>query len=80
MDAGQIVRESMACESKRIRFLERSRGAAAAREFAVRTCAGYRRAVLRRSAPAGELGYRLRLLGSYCYFKRYLASGPGAAR
>jgi len=80
MDTRQIIRESMVHESRRIHFLELNRGAAAAREFAARTCAGYRRAVLRRSAPAGEVGYRLRLLGSYCYLKRYLASGAGAPR
>lgn len=80
MDTREIIRESMACESNRIHYLELHRGAAAAREFAARTRSGYRRAVLRRSAPAGEPGYRLRLLGSYCYLKRYLASGEDAAK
>lgn len=77
MDNRQIISESMACESRRIHFLELNRGAEAARDFAARTRAGYRRAVLRRSAPAGEVGYRLRLLGSYCYLKHYLASSGG---
>ncbi|MBA1147897.1 hypothetical protein H0Z60_12665 [Ectothiorhodospiraceae bacterium WFHF3C12] len=79
MDTRHIIRESMACESRRIRFLERSRGTAAAREFAMRTRTGYRSAVLRRSAPAAEVVFRLRLLGSYCYLKRYLDFGASAA-
>ncbi|WP_440997788.1 hypothetical protein [Arhodomonas sp. SL1] len=59
-------------ERDRLRFLEATRGRAAAREFAARTMSGYRRAVVRRSAPAGERLFRLRLTGSYCYLKQYL--------
>lgn len=60
-------------EAERIRFLERERGAEAAAEFARQTRAAYRRAVVMRSPPAGEATFRLRLIASYCYFKRYLA-------
>jgi len=73
MDVAGIVRESMAIEARRIDFLERTRGLGEARAFAERTRRSYRRAVLGRTAPAGEVVYRLRLLGSYCYLKRYLA-------
>lgn len=72
MDVRKIVAESMRREADRIRFLERTRGRAEAQLFARRTCGSYRRAVLGRSAPAGETIYRLRLMGSYCYLKRYL--------
>lgn len=73
MDVQEVLAESMRREANRIRFLERTRGEAEARLFARRTCSGYRRAVLGRSAPAGETVYRLRLMGSYCYLKRYLS-------
>lgn len=74
MDATEIISESMRLESRRLRFLERNRGVEAAREFAERTRTGYRRAVVRRSAPAGGAVFRLRLVGSYCVLKRYLRS------
>jgi hypothetical protein len=59
-------------EQARIRFLEHERGREPAADFARRTLGGYRRAVLRRTPPAGEPVLRYRLMGSYCYFKRYL--------
>ena len=69
-----IFRDSQALEAERLRFLETTRGAAAARAFARQTCSGYRRAVLARAAPAADPVFGLRLLASYCYFKRYLAA------
>ena len=61
-------------EAARIRMLDAERGRAAAVEFARQTLRSYRRAVVSRTAPAAEPAYRLRLMGSYCYLKRWLAS------
>ena len=66
--------ESADREADRIRRLDSERGRAAAAEFARQTLHSYRRAVVRRTAPAAEPVYRLRLMGSYCYLKRWLAS------
>lgn len=60
-------------EAERVAFLERERGAEEAAAFARRTGAAYRRAVVSQSPPAGDASFRLRLMGSYCYFKGYLA-------
>lgn len=73
MNPADVVRESETQEAKRIAFLEQTRGAADARAFAEQTLHLYRRAVVQGAAPAGEKIFRLRLLGSYCYLKRYLA-------
>ena len=72
MDAAAVIARSALHERERIRFLEQNRGEVAARTFARRTLTLYRSAVVRRSAPAGELLFRLRLVGSYCHLKRYL--------
>lgn len=73
---GQALREdfeaSRALEADRIGRLARERGEEAARQFARQTLSGYRRAVVSRSAPAGDPAFRLRLIASYCYLKRYL--------
>lgn len=61
-------------EEARVRMLEHERGRAAAAEFARQTLRSYRRAVVTRSAPAGDPVFRLRLMGSYCYLKQWLAS------
>lgn len=76
MEIRELIAQSMQLERDRIAFLERTRGAEAAHTFARCTRSGYRRAVVRRSAPALETVFRLRLIGSYCYLKRYLASLP----
>lgn len=69
-----IFRDSQALEAERLRFLETTRGAEDALAFARQTCLGYRRAVVARAAPAGDPVFRLRLLASYCYLKRYIAT------
>lgn len=66
--------ESQQLEAARIAFLERTRGRDEALAFAKQTLIGYRRAVATRSPPAGEAAFRLALMGSYCYLKRYLAN------
>jgi len=66
--------ESQRLEAARIAFLERTRGHEEAVVFAQQTLTGYRRAVVTRSPPAGDAGFRLALMGSYCYLKRYLAN------
>lgn len=66
--------ESQRLEAARIAFLERDRGEEAARAFAIQTLRSYRRAVVHRAPPAGEQRFRLRLLASYCYLKRYVRS------
>lgn len=63
--------ESQHLEADRLRFLEQSWGRDAALAFAQQTMRIYRRAVVRRSPPAGNPEYRLRLLASYCYLKDY---------
>lgn len=69
-----IFQQSQQLENDRIRFLETTRGSGEALAFARQTCTGYRRAVVSRSPPAGDALFRLRLLASYCYLKRYLNS------
>ena len=69
--------ESADREATRIRMLDAERGRAAAVDFARQTLRSYRRAVVLRTAPAAEPVYRLRLMGSYCYLKRWLASQEG---
>lgn len=64
--------ESQRLEAVRIAFLEQHRGKEAARAFAIQTLGSYRRAVVHRAPPAGERRFRLRLLASYCYLKRYV--------
>ncbi|MCO6441819.1 MAG: hypothetical protein J5I81_12220 [Nitrococcus mobilis] len=66
--------ESQRLEAARIAFLERDRGKEAARVFAIQTLRSYRRAVVHRAPPAGEQRFRLRLLASYRYLKRYVRS------
>lgn len=72
MNPAEVVRDSERQEAERVAFLEETRGEADARAFAEQTLRVYRRAVVQRAAPAGEKVFRLRLLGSYCYLKRYL--------
>lgn len=74
MTRESIFADSVAYEAARIRFLERNRGCESALAFASQTRAIYRRAVVQRTAPAGEAVFRLRLVASYCYLKRYLHS------
>ncbi|MCO4321599.1 hypothetical protein [Aliidiomarina quisquiliarum] len=59
-------------EQERLEFLENERGKDAALSFAEQTRRTYRRAILSRSPPAGDAVFRLRLLASYCYLKRYI--------
>lgn len=66
--------ESQRLEAARIAFLERDRGEEAARVFAIQTLRSYRRAVVHRAPPAGERRFRVGLLASYCYLKRYARS------
>lgn len=73
--SAEEFKQSQALEAERIDFLCRERGADAAQDFARQTRSAYRRSVLSRSAPAGDPIFRLRLIASYCYFKRFLA-GP----
>lgn len=73
MDSGRLLAESERLEDQRVRWLASHRGERAARAFAERTRAIYRSAVVRRSAPAGDPSFRLRLIGSYCYLKHYLS-------
>lgn len=70
--SAEIFAESLHHEAARIRFLERSRGRESAVAFAGQTRAIYRRAVVGRFAPAADAVFRLRLMASYCYLKRYL--------
>jgi hypothetical protein len=72
MDPEAIVHEGREQEVARLAFLERHAGRKAACAFAWQTLRIYRRAVVGRAAPAGEKIYRLRLLGSYCYLRRYV--------
>lgn len=65
--------ESQRLEAARIAFLERHRGEEAAHAFATQTLRSYRRAVVYQAPPAGDQGFRLRLLASYCYLKRYVS-------
>lgn len=67
-----IFAESLHHEAARMRFLECNRGPESALVFARQTRAIYRRAVVQRSAPAADAVFRLRLVASYCYLKRYL--------
>lgn len=69
-----IIEGSQELEAQRIRFLETTRSRDQALAFARQTRTAYRRAVLGRSPPAGDALFRLRLLASYCYLKRYLVS------
>lgn len=73
----EIFHESERQEETRIRFLESERSHEAALAFARQTLGLYRRAVVTRTPPAGERIFRLRLVGSYCYLKRYLRSIAG---
>lgn len=75
MDIRQELARSQALEAERVRFLERTRSPGEAQAFARRTRGIYRRAVLNHSAPAAEPVYRLRLMGAYCYLRRYLNPG-----
>lgn len=68
------LQHSSELEATRIAFLETSRGRDAALEFARQTRNSYRRAVVTHTAPAGDRIFRLRLIGSYCYLKRYIAT------
>ncbi|WP_290651795.1 hypothetical protein [Aquisalimonas sp.] len=77
MDRAEIIQRGADQEAERIRFIEQNRGQEAAEAFARQTRALYRRAVVNRSAPAGDQLIRLRLLGSYCYLKRYLHRKAG---
>jgi hypothetical protein len=79
MQRSQICEESTRLEAARIRFLQQHRGDAAALAFARQTCRSYRHAVLTRTAPAGEEAFRLRLVASYRYLKRYMAAAQGSA-
>lgn len=73
----QVFHDSERREETRIHFLESERGRDEAVAFARQTLRLYRRAVVHRAPPAGEAAFRLRLMGSYCYLKRYLQSaGP----
>lgn len=72
--------ESERLEAERLRFLETTRGPAEALAFARQTRTGYRRAVLARAAPAGDADFRLRLLASYCYLKRYITAAEANPR
>lgn len=67
-----VFAESLHHEAARLRFLECSRGPESALAFAERTRSIYRRAVVKRSAPAADGVFRRRLVASYCYLKRYL--------
>lgn len=68
-----IFHQALEQEGERIRFLEHERGVEGAVAFARSTGHAYRRAVVSHSPPAGDAIFRLRLMASYCYFKRYLA-------
>lgn len=68
----QDYQQSTELEAARIRFLETTRDTAAALAFAQQTCHSYRRAVVSRTAPAGDALFRARLIASYCYLKRYI--------
>ncbi len=65
--------EAIEQERERLALIEREQGSAEARAFAERIRNAYRRAVISRSPPAGDPVFRLRLMGSYCAFKRHLA-------
>ncbi|MDN3519454.1 hypothetical protein QWY84_17750 [Aquisalimonas lutea] len=78
MNSAEVVHASERQEADRIAFVEQAHGTAHARVFAEQTLRLYRRAVVQRAAPAGEKTFRLRLLGSYCYLKRYLAGNCGS--
>lgn len=69
----EIFAQAIEQERERIAFVEREHGTEEARAFAERIRKAYRRAVVSRSPPAGDPTFRLRLMGSYCAFKRYLA-------
>ena len=73
----QVYQKSELLEAARVRFLEVNRGHEAALAFAHQTRNSYRHAVLTRTAPAGDPVFRLRLLASYCYLKRYIAATEG---
>ncbi len=68
----EVFHESARHEEARIRFVESQRGHDEAVAFARQTLRLYRRAVVTETPPAGERAFRLRLMGSYCYLKRYL--------
>lgn len=70
----QTYQQSEQLEAMRISFLETSRGQEAALAFARQTRKSYRRAVVTRTAPAGDSVFRIRLIASYCYLKRYINS------
>lgn len=78
MDPARAIDTSRRHERERLRFLEAHRGVDQARDFARRTRAIYRRCVVGRTPPAGDTVIRLRLIGSYCEFKRYLAGAQDA--
>lgn len=65
--------EAIEQERERLALIEREQGLEEARAFAERIRNAYRRAVISRSPPAGDPVFRLRLMGSYCAFRRYLA-------
>lgn len=75
----RTYRQSERLEEARMRFMETDRGQAAALAFARQTRDSYRRAVVARTAPAGDAIFRLRLIASYCYLKRYIAASGGNA-
>ncbi len=69
----EIFAQAIDQERERIAFIEHERSVEEAHAFAERIRDAYRRAVVSRSPPAGDPTFRLRLMGSYCAFKRYLA-------
>lgn len=73
-DTQQIYRQSEELEAARMGFMEKTRGHEAAQAFARQTRDSYRRAVVTRTPPAGDSVFRIRLIASYCYLKRYMAS------
>lgn len=73
----ELFHASARDEEARIRFLESQRGHDEAVAFARQTLRLYRRAVVTATPPAGERAFRLRLMGSYCYLKRYLHGAAG---
>jgi hypothetical protein len=75
----QSYRQSEQLEAARMSFMETDRGHAAALAFARQTRNSYRRAVVTRTAPAGDSVFRLRLIASYCYLKRYIAASEDGA-
>lgn len=72
VDRQAELRQSERREAERIDYLERTRGVEAARAFAAQTLRSYRRAVVHRAPPACSAMFRLRMIGSCRYLRRYL--------